>query len=94
MIKMHNWSIGGSGDAYTPPELQVKKLRGEVYGHPRFPDGHRISSSALIEAWSRTAVTKSGTRYVLGRINPEYRKFLKKNFPTWNWRRPFAKLQK
>lgn len=93
MIKMHNWLIGGK-EAYSPPEDQVKVIQGEVYGHPRFPDGHKINTSALIECWSRTAVSKSGTRYVLGRIDPDYRKWLKKEFPNWNWRRPFAKMEK
>lgn len=42
------------------------RLTGRVFGDDRRPDGTPITTSAVIECDGRTAVTKSGTVYILG----------------------------
>jgi len=78
MIRLENWSVCMYKDSiYDSPETQVKYLQGDVYGHPRFPDGKNISSSTLIllDIENNCAKTRN-TEYTLGKIDPEYQKFL------------------
>jgi hypothetical protein len=52
------------------------KMTGYVYGHfnPKFNDGAGIviSNPIAFDRINRIIVTRSGTRYKLGKINPEY----------------------
>ena len=41
ICRIENWSV-----VSTP--IDTVQLRGDVYGHPGFPDGKRIYSSAII----------------------------------------------
>jgi hypothetical protein len=87
-IKVNNWSIRTNADGYTPPEAADIRLIGEVLDHPKLGENKKIQTSSINEINGRTVYTKSGSVYILGRINPEYRKWLKKNSPNWNWRKP------
>ena len=73
-ITLQNWAviINPTADAYTPPELMTSHLVGDVYGHPRFPEGHNITSSAIIGKKGDVIHTKSGSTYVLGKVFPDY----------------------
>jgi len=86
MICLENWSVG-QPFYNMPPELGCKFLQGNVYNHPRVPDGHHIHTSVIEKADGRLT-TVSGTTYKLGKINTEYRKWLRKNYPDWDWRKP------
>jgi hypothetical protein len=60
-VRLENWQVinnSGEKKAY---------LCGEVYGHPRLPDGRLVTTSAVIELHDDTAVTRSGTVYRLGK---------------------------
>ena len=75
--RLENWSVGFIGDQYTAPELRVSILQGNVYNHPnpaRHPDGKSISTSPIIGKRNRKIVTKSGTEYHLGKVDPNYEK--------------------
>ena len=91
MIKLENWSVTfAGGDPYTPPEAQIKILQGNAFGHPRSKDGEFIHTSPVVKVEGRVATTFSGSVYELGKIDPKYRAWLKKNFPQWDYRRPLA----
>lgn len=70
-MRIERWSIGVL-DPYTPPELQAKSLSGEVYGHPRFDDGDKITTSAIVGVRDGRIVTRSVSEYELGEPHPEY----------------------
>lgn len=74
-IQLKNWShcIRGA-DQYTPPELMVSVLSGNVYNHPnpRHVDGKEITTSPIVGKRNGLVVTKSGSEYELLDVDPEY----------------------
>jgi hypothetical protein len=90
MVKIENWFITGSNDPYTPPECQTIHIKGFAFGHPDFPDGESIRTSFIESVEGRKVTTRSGRVYQLGKIDPGYRKHLKKIRPNWNWRKPIT----
>jgi hypothetical protein len=78
MATLENWSCVHSGDLYLPPEVLSVFLRGKIYGHPnqeRFPDGKGICTSAIKDIDGRMVLTNSGSTYILGKVDPEYKKW-------------------
>jgi len=48
-------------------------LHGNVFGHPRFADGHPVTTSRIVGKNSDdTVVTYSGNVYELGEVDPAY----------------------
>ena len=74
-IRIENWSVNGEDNPYVPPEQQRVCLYGEVYGHPAFPDGHVVLTSAIVHVEGRKVITRSGSVYTLGTIHPDYLKW-------------------
>ena len=73
-VFIENWSIVSSGTPYTAPEMISACLEGEVYSHPHFENGTEVTTSQIIEIHGRTIYTISGTKYLLGNVDPEYQK--------------------
>jgi len=74
-IRIECWSVVSSyTNPYEAPELRKNSLRGQVYGHPMFPDGHMVVTSIIDMVEDNTIVTYSGNRYKLGEVDPEYEK--------------------
>lgn len=72
---LKNWSVvNPNPDPYKAPELQKGCLHGEVYGHPRFEDGHRITTSSIVGLDGDYILTYSGSEYELGDVDSEYEK--------------------
>ena len=46
MVIMKNWFT--VADPYAAPEVRSLKLAGNVYGHPRKADGHKVQTSNII----------------------------------------------
>ena len=86
---MQNWSTTGTGDLYTPPEMQKLALQGKVYGHPRYKDGTLLVTTPIETVKGRQVKTRN-THYVLGRIDPTFRQWLKKNRPKWDYKNPIT----
>lgn len=68
MIKFKSWFIETRlHDEYKAPELGVKVLVGNVYGHPCFPDGSFIHTSRIVGIEDmgdhKDILTRSGSRY-------------------------------
>jgi hypothetical protein len=62
MPKLENWKV-------VVGFFGKRCLFGEVYEDTRFPDGHHVLTSELVEIDSleTQAQTKSGTKYLLGK---------------------------
>lgn len=95
IAKLENWATIATPDPWLAPELQRLHLVGEVYSHSnpeRFPDGKSIRTSYVVEVKGRIVKTWSGSVYRLGKIDPAFRKFLKKKRPDWDWRNPITMI--
>ena len=89
MVKLNNWSIVGENDPYKAPELRKKYLQGKVFGHLQVEDGKMVTTSS-IQSFSGRKVRTRNTLYVLGKIDPNYRKWLREHRPNWDWREPLT----
>jgi hypothetical protein len=76
-IRIEDWSIVQSGDAYTAPELRSSLLVGKVFGHPNFRPGEKVTSSPIRQIRGGIVETMN-RKYVLGRVSPEYRDWANK----------------
>lgn len=78
-MKIQNWAMVFNGNQYTAPETQSQSIVGNVYGHPTRPDGDSIRTSHIVEInmKKRYVKTHSGSKYYLGRMEPEYAKYLR-----------------
>ena len=77
-VVLKNWFVQGYGsvDAYTPPEVVRVCLGGEVVGHPRFDDGHPVTTSPIIGSVSirdGMIVQTANTQYMLEGVSPRYK---------------------
>lgn len=73
VIRLENWSlITSNGSGYQSPEQRGLQLAGNVYGHPRFKNGHPILSSEIIGYKDGVIITFSGSKYELGEVDPNY----------------------
>jgi hypothetical protein len=82
MPRLENWSVTTDcQNEFLAPELMIKRLHGDVYGHPSFNDGDSVSTSTLekFDYKNRAAKTRSGTEYELGEIDKGYEKYLEEN---------------
>lgn len=92
-VLLQNWSICfryAGDDIYKAPELDYEVLAGEVYGHPRFPDGKGVKTSGIVSVVGRQVTTRGGTTYRLGKVQKEYRAWLKKEGLPYNPRSPIS----
>ena len=95
ITKLENWATVVTS-IWLAPEVQRLHLAGTVYNHSdsdRHPDGKEIRTSYIVEAKGRIVKTVSGSVYKLGKIDPEFRKFLKKERPDWDWRNPVTVIE-
>ena len=79
MKRLENWSINTTGSLYQAPETAVTHLNGEVYGHDRFPEGHGITTSAVVSSEGNLVMTYSGSTYLLGDPSEDYVKWCREN---------------
>lgn len=96
VTKLENWATITSPDPWLAPELQRLYLVGTVYNHSdpeRHPDGKEIRTSYIVEAQGRVVKTASGSVYKLGRIDPDFREFLRTERPGWDWRNPITVIE-
>lgn len=68
-MRIENWAVVSVGNnPYTPLSLQ-----GRVFGHPRFDDGKRITTSSIVGKNSKNEIlTASGSSYELGQVDRSY----------------------
>jgi hypothetical protein len=76
MIRLESWAFGiHYNDEYTAPEAGNPVFYGKVYGHPKHADGALIRTSTVVGfSTEGKIITRSGSVYELGVVNPEYEK--------------------
>jgi hypothetical protein len=72
MCKLEKWAF--VSDIYAAPELGRFMFQGRVYDHPRFEDGHPVTTSYISGFKDGVFTTASGSEYILGEVDPEYEK--------------------
>ena len=87
-VVLKNWFVQGYGtfDAYTPPEAVRLCLGGDVVGHPRFKDGHHVTTSPIIGGYEQKISIRDGmivhtanTQYMLDGVCPKYKEWCDAN---------------
>lgn len=74
MYRLKNWAIiYAIKNPFLAPELNFKILTGNVYDHPKFPDGAVIATSKIVSSNGLDVTTKSGTVYTLD--GPAHKEF-------------------
>lgn len=75
---MKNWSLTAANvNPYKAPELISAKLRGDVYGHPKFPDGTPVITSTILD------VVNCGTYIIIETRNTNYKVFAENVDPEY-----------
>lgn len=101
IVRLHHWCVRKSKvDPWTPPETVTTHLQGVVDKvkiddeHPkakkwytRQATGDLITTSHIVSASGRTIET-TNTTYILGAIDPKYRKWMKDNDIEYDQREP------
>ena len=70
-IVINNWAVV-TKDPYLAPELQHSHLNGNVENHPKHEKGKLIITTPIVGLIGDYIVTKSGSIYELGTIDPAY----------------------
>ena len=81
-VKIEDWSF--TGGFFKDKNGILKgflQIVGKTYGHPIIKDGQVMISSMVdeMDLRARRARTKSGRKYILGKVHPDYVEWLKKN---------------
>ena len=71
-MKLDHWSVVSSADPYKAPEQCSSRLRGIVYGNPKFGEGCAVTTSQIVGKRGGKVVTKSGSEYELGAVDAAY----------------------
>lgn len=71
--RLERWYVGTmDADPYKAPEQMSMRLFGNVHNDWRFLTGEPIHTSAIRGKCGDCVVTKSGTHYELGEVDPGY----------------------
>lgn len=88
---LDSWSTTTDGDPYTAPECRKLRLQG-VVRNGQFA-GRGCLTSPVDKVNGRYITTRSGSVYLLGKIDPGFYAWLKKNRPDWDWRNPIKIIE-
>lgn len=86
---IHDWSTcSGSDNPYLAPEVAGVAIQGRAFGMPDHKEGGGIRTSRIVTVEGRVVTTRSGSKYRLGRISPEFRKWLREQGREYDPRNP------
>lgn len=90
-VRVTNWRfVDDSGEFTTPAEgVFVKGDIDHPSSHYREAAAVGIVTAPVIEIRKRKTYTVGGGLLALGKINVEYRQWLRDNCPGWSFRQPF-----
>ncbi len=72
-MKLDHWSLRSRPlGRIEPPEVPGVCLFGNVVGHPYHLDGKEVLTTAVLHFGLDCVITKSGSEYELGEIDPAY----------------------
>lgn len=78
-VTLTHWAFHKTGDEYTAPECRVQILTGIVQGHPKIPDGEKVSTSAVLAINGRRVQTEHTLYLLTGEPEAEYAAWAKQN---------------
>ncbi len=96
-VRIRNWYTRRPKllSPYLAPELAGLAVAGEVRGHPRKPDGTRVTTSRVVRVEGRRFWTESGTLYELdGDPEPQFLEFLASAGRAYNEAQPIELIQR
>jgi hypothetical protein len=94
-VTLDEWEVTyADEDPFMAPEQTGIVLVGKVTGHPKKPDGTRVSTSRVLRAKGRRVSTESGTVYLLREPSAEYRAWLAEHRPNWDPENPIVLLSR
>jgi hypothetical protein len=74
--RLERWSLRSRPfGLLQPPEEEDVCLFGVVVGHPCHRDGKEVLTSPVMHYGAKRIVTKSGSEYELGLVDPSYERF-------------------
>jgi hypothetical protein len=79
MYKLENWEITGDNDPFIAPECQKIYITGEIYNHPGFLDGTRITTSSIQGVEDNNIVITKNSKYELGEPDVVYVEWCREN---------------
>ena len=82
-IELRDWVLLYADDGET-----VVRVSGLSYGDLRRRDGKPVITTRIVRAEGRLLATRSGSRYRLGIVHPEFRKHLDVTRPLWDQENP------
>jgi hypothetical protein len=76
MYKIENWCVVGkrTNPYHSPQQVTALQICGQVFGHPKWEDGHSIITSTVMHVDGRKVFTRNN-KYILGTVKPEYREW-------------------
>ena len=73
IMKLQNLSVRSRPwGQFQPPEQEGSCLYGLIVGHPLHRDGKEVLTSSIAARRADCVVTRSGSEYELGEIDPHY----------------------
>lgn len=93
-VTLRDWFVQAQpSDPFKAPEQVVKYLTGNVEGHPKFEDGDKVSTSAIVDAEGSIITVASGRKYLLeGPPLPEWVAWMEENSVAFNLEAPIRML--
>lgn len=65
MYQLKDWMFVYYAEGKLLDPTSGQQLFGKVYGHPRFDDGDKVTTSRIMEVNGKIVKTKSGSEYEL-----------------------------
>lgn len=91
MIRISSWYTRRPklANPFAAPELVGITMAGTVHGHPRKPDGSRVTTSRIVRVEGRRFWTESGSEYaIVGDPDPRFLEYLKSEGRTYDAAQP------
>lgn len=78
--RIENWCVVGKRESpyHAPEQIVGVRIAGNVFGHPKWEDGHEILTSTVMHVDGRSVYTRNN-KYTLGKVFPAYREWYEKN---------------
>lgn len=91
--RLLSWKVVSVGGTFEAPDWRKIKLRGIVENHPTRKDGTILTTATPVSIRKLMFTSKSGVRYRLCSVHPEYLEWVKTNYPEkWDQYNPLGHL--
>jgi len=91
IARIEDWNIIESSDSDCTAQRMSFRLRGQVYGHPTYADGVKITTSHISAVDGALTLCKNRV-YLMGEPSPQYLDMLKSQGMLYNPDTPLLPL--